>query len=1004
MKLLSAFFICLLAEAARPSRRHRIKAKDPEGIRQDFEVIESTVIRWMEGGHADQHESASEHQEGGTATKETSDPLPRAVDTHPSNADTEEANIARNEAAEVTNSQADSATKEKVDLMNQLVADLRHRDAEQLELHLKALGDALRLDPASLDVNLKLPIREFQSPGPGNSESVNKIEGSMTLLAAAASAGWLSGVKAIISWNSSRDDSGKRLTFEDTASTQMPSAPLILAAKHGHSEVVAFLLEHGASAAVFDEDGFTPLELAVKGCSLEVARSLLETPQSRLGNGLKPLRIAIASKARKLPDMRDHWPFGKLPDDKDYMDDIRRLIPLGFRPLQQEVEIVGVRPGDWILHYQNRVMVAFASSRLCDPASHHRLGGLLYEHEYVTFALDYTLCVAFIASVLGCFGIASFVLVRLRVFGWCDAPVSLADLITGAYDPLRCTDPDFDPSNKAKLPYRNVGQHLASNSSSLGKDSLSKDFVFAGKAMLGIFSSWLLLFIRIPPLKDPYDEDYHSDDDDDKRAKVREDAAKLGKTVRLIEVTLRSAMIVLILIQLVVYHCRFGDAAILVLLYVYHACFAACVARNMVPSAAKPTLGISDETSEDFAADGMDAAFIAQSLFSVQHGPKWGRAISTTRGTAAHPNRRVRRSRSRPRKLLGEKSSSGGDDDEKEGKDAKVSADGDADKEMTASETTFSDRFQRSALKSGILHVRHRRYITDAVMNLLNVLCSILWIFSLGRLVTGSYTSFYERVTATDLFRVYGVPGTSIRFSNILLEVCLMAFCGEKLFAVTNTLSVALLVMDQRIAALSFIRKNQPPGKDSSSTDEQYVKESIRCAEFGLELSYLRWLVLREPILQVYMCTLVLLAVSICFFVPNIFPRLPGLQTLQVPLSLDPTVPLSLGITLISPLLCTIAAGVRANAASRKLRQKLMTLANEILTEMQGKDGTDVAYVKLRVPVGEALQGAFLCWHQGRELGRMELLLLSLIFLVAIIMALTSFILALTASNAVPNA
>lgn len=48
-----------------------------------------------------------------------------------------------------------------------------------------------------------------------------------------------------------------------------------------------------------------------------------------------------------------------------------------------------------------------------------------------------------------------YVSFRLRAFGWLEVPVSLAELVPGAFPPERLADAEFDPSRQKKqLPYR----------------------------------------------------------------------------------------------------------------------------------------------------------------------------------------------------------------------------------------------------------------------------------------------------------------------------------------------------------------------------------------------------------------------------------------------------------------------------------------------------------------------------------------------------------------------
>ena len=59
----------------------------------------------------------------------------------------------------------------------------------------------------------------------------------------------------------------------------------------GHKEVVAFLVEKGASVKVQDKDGLTPLQLAVKGGNKEII-SILETELNKTEKLVRKLQTA----------------------------------------------------------------------------------------------------------------------------------------------------------------------------------------------------------------------------------------------------------------------------------------------------------------------------------------------------------------------------------------------------------------------------------------------------------------------------------------------------------------------------------------------------------------------------------------------------------------------------------------------------------------------------------------------------------------------------------------
>jgi len=96
------------------------------------------------------------------------------------------------------------------------------------------------------------------------------------------------------------------------------------------------------------------------------------------------------------------------------------------------------------------------------------------------------------------FGVMVYVSFRLRAFGWLEVPVSLAELVPGAFPPERLADAEFDPSRQKKqLPYRKVPANFSRSRSGFW-EVISHGF----QVLFGIYTSWLLLCIRIPPEKD----------------------------------------------------------------------------------------------------------------------------------------------------------------------------------------------------------------------------------------------------------------------------------------------------------------------------------------------------------------------------------------------------------------------------------------------------------------------------------------------------------------------
>eukprot|EP00438_Fugacium_kawagutii_P025343 Skav236505 [mRNA] locus=scaffold78:334317:334947:+ [translate_table: standard] len=82
---------------------------------------------------------------------------------------------------------------------------------------------------------------------------------------------------------------------------------------------------------------------------------------------------------------------------------------------------------------------------------------VLAAQGFDSFARNYSLNAMLLSLVFFSFGLMTYVSFRLRAFGWLEVPVSIADLLPGAFPPERLADADFDPSRQKKqLPYRKV--------------------------------------------------------------------------------------------------------------------------------------------------------------------------------------------------------------------------------------------------------------------------------------------------------------------------------------------------------------------------------------------------------------------------------------------------------------------------------------------------------------------------------------------------------------------
>ena len=270
--------------------------------------------------------------------------------------------------------------------------------------------------------------------------------------------------------------------------------------------------------------GLTPLELAVSRGSVKTAETLLRDPA--LSGGLAELRLRLYDVARHLP----HWPRTKTKETKDSekdeqnmqsldakgkefdasekeknennpdgLDVLRDLIPPELKPKDQEV--IGDIPYDWLTLYQIKIMCLNANAH--NATSQRSMELLLGSQGFDSFARNYSLNSILLALIIFVFGLIVYISFRLRAFGWLDVPISMADLLPGTFSPQRLADPDFDPSHQKKqLPYKKVLHQSGSNL------SLAESFSCSFKAIFGIYASWLLLCVRIPPEKETRDTHY----------------------------------------------------------------------------------------------------------------------------------------------------------------------------------------------------------------------------------------------------------------------------------------------------------------------------------------------------------------------------------------------------------------------------------------------------------------------------------------------------------------
>jgi len=748
----------------------------------------------------------------------------------------------------------------------------------------------------------------------------------------------------------------------------------------------------------------------------------LLSADNELNEGLSSIRIQLAKDAEQLPSRA--WPLSASKQASDPMDHLRRLVPVAFRPTTAERLISGEQPSDWILHYKNRVMSALTGGEACRGVPAVGAEVLLAQHGYDTFARDFSFSFVVLSLIMGFFSILSYVAFRLRAFGACETPVSLADSIPGAFDPKRLTDLDFDPSRQAvQMPYQQAKDHLEANTPPVSVGSTA----FA-RAILGIFSSWLLLCVRIPPEKDAYDEDYLSDDDERCRQQMRDRCAARAQSIQGVEVSIRMALFLALHCWLFLAAGRWTEAFLLLLLYIYHAWIVSSVASNVMPGSHMESEREPDE--QDTTAD---EASIVNALFSVQDGPRWVRAMSTTRSSARHGVGAIgvstgakggfKNQRDRRRAKKEGRRGRGGQTEHENGTEA-ASENGaevvqthggqatgnhsatnsgfDTASNCSGSESAVSDNnsarvvegFQRAFLESGTFHISHKSFLLGSLASILTISLMLLWLSHIRRLVFGSFRCFYSGLSPSQLFQAYGAPGSFDRTVAFTLEFLLLWFAGERIYGITSLLPVAALSLQQRVRALAFAVQQRPPWisqeevpmETSTISDAMlHIDEYTRTCEFALDLSGMRWLVLREPVLVVYLCTLKFLAAATITLAVPLFGPLRHL-CLALCMAFDPAVPLCVGLCMVAPLGALLAAASQANREVAHQRFELRKSAELALETVltSGKDIDDVEYVHLRVKACQALQAEVICWPGGRELGVAELVVLLVVSIVAV--------------------
>ena len=532
-------------------------------------------------------------------------------------------------------------------------------------------------------------------------------------------------------------------------------------------------------------------------------------------------------------------------------------------------------------------------------------------------------------------------------------------------------------------------------------------------------------------VQDTFDEEYLTDDDEECRLRVRDVCAFRAKNVGAVEVIFRALCLCGLEAWLLCYARRFGDAVLLNLLYLCYARMVASVAASSVPT---PMPEKTDCDAELMPGQEMDAAGAVTAVFGVQHGPRWARAQCTTRSTAA-PNKTKRQRRLRRRETAeradraeraergSERADSGTEpegqevqevqegQEAQEGKEVSIeSPEGQDGSEVTSfpspvhsvhsgelGVTSFSDRFQRQLLNAGVMHVHHSALLEQSVVSMCSCFLSVLFLMHLRWTFTGNLRSFYAS-EPLELVQAYGLPDSLDRLMAMGAELLLMWLCFERLYDISSLLHAACLALKQRNAALRFMREHQPPWPFTGSREVPldratiYCEEVIRCSDFALELSDARWRILQRPVEVVVVMAEALLILALLLIT---LPFLPWPQASAHFASfgflepvLDPVVPLTIGLVVVSPAVHAMLQAHFANTEVARQQAMLRSKADAALSaSTTAKVEEDVPYVRLRNCSREAFGKATLRWSSGRALGLWEPILLLYFALTVVVLA-----------------
>lgn len=707
------------------------------------------------------------------------------------------------------------------------------------------------------------------------------------------------------------------------------------------------------SPGQIDDEPATSLETAVRACDARVVSMLLQDSS----HGITSLRRDLAHGASKLFRLQ-RWADAA---HHDPMETLRDSVPLSLQPLDAERDSVGERPSDWLLFYEIKIMHEFARASETHPSADVAVvNRLLAANGFDSFARGFSVSVISLCVCLGVFGLFVYVVTQVRLNGGVDAPVSLAHMILGAFVPTRIADTDFDPCRmRSRLPY------LAVTTFHPAPVSLFSSLTVIRDCMLGSFSSWLLLLVRIPPEKDPQDEDYLSDDDESSRLQIREARALRARQVWGVEVVARVVLLLMVVWWLLVKTRRWGPVVILGTVYLFSSLVACAVAAHA--------------SAESEKAEPNSVAARVCAVFDVQCGARWVRSVTSTRSTArgAANLRKQRASRRRPRhhprRGETEHAVSGGEHQSSE------------EPVMTIEDLLdphLNSPWQEAFLEAGTTHTMLSEVMQGSIVAMLMTALALLWLVHLRHWAAGSFSEFYEDTTAAQMFAAYGPPYSPQRFRALFLEVAFFFLVGERIFSVNSVLRVTSLSLAQRLRALQFSSdrtpsRETPAGFASGTVKEQAVtaqktvevmEEFVRCSDFAVELSTLRWSLLRGPVCFAYLASLkVLLTMSLYWFL--VASRI---CDVSAALPADPISIVVISVSLMWPLLATLILGAMCNREVELQCRRLQSYVDSVLDKLCAEENDDVLYVALRLKVTSAVQGRRLCWTGGWQLSFVE--------------------------------